>query len=238
MKKICSIVLIFLVAFGTFTTAYAKSENEITFAYALTDEERILAEEIVMAEASTDFYGQALIAECMLNTAALNGWSIQEVIDNYGWTQSRVDPSESAIWAIKSVFDYGYRPSGGELITVFYNPSMVNSDYHESQELVLEHRSVRFFRETRFNKLKEGGTNGLNNKRRTEIAQTEIMLNEVQRKISDLSFAENEAFNNLSDGLQASERGVSIELAAEHLDAANDYIDMALEELELAKNGE
>ena len=78
----------------------------------------------------------------------------------------------------------------------------------------------------------------MNNKRRTEIAQTEIMLNEVQRKISDLSFAENEAFNNLSDGLQASERGVSIELAAEHLDAANDYIDMALEELELAKNGE
>ena len=190
------------------------------------------------AEASTDFYGQALIAECMLNTAALNGWSIQEVVDNYGWTQSRVDPSESAIWAIKSVFDYGYRPSGGELITVFYNPSMINSAYHESQELVLEHRSVRFFRETRFNKLKEGGTNGLNNKRRTEIAQTEIMLNEVQRKISDLSFAENEAFNNLSDGLQASERGVSIELAAEHLDSANDYIDMALEELELAKNGE
>ena len=56
MQKICSIVLIFLVAFWTFTTAYAKSENEITFAYALTDEERTLAEEIVMAEASTDFY--------------------------------------------------------------------------------------------------------------------------------------------------------------------------------------
>ena len=238
--------MIFLVAFGTFTTAYAKSENEITFAYALTDEERTLAEGMDLPNVGGEFrqmlhrriYGQALIAECMLNTAVLNGWSIQEVVDNYGWTQSRVDPSESAIWAIKSVFDYGYRPSGGELITVFYNPSMVNSDYHESQELVLEHRSVRFFRETRFNKLKEGGTNGLNNKRRTEIAQTEIMLNEVQRKISDLSFAENEAFNNLSDGLQASERGVSIELAAEHLDAANDYIDMALEELELAKNGE
>lgn len=238
MKKFCSIVLIFLILYGTFTTAYAKSENEIIFAYALTDEERALAEEIVMAEASTDFYGQALIAECMLNTAVLNDWSIQEVVANYGWTQSRVEPSESAIWAIKSVFDYGYRPSGGELITVFYNPSMVNSDYHESQELVLEHRGVRFFREARFNKLKEGGINGLNNKRRTEIAQAEIMLNEVQRKISDLSFAENEAFNNLSDGLQASERGAAIELAAEHLDTASDYIDMALEELEFAKNGE
>lgn len=238
MKKIFSVTMVFTIIFGVFTVAYAEEKPSGTLTYNLNEDERILAEEIVMAEASTDFYGQALIAECMLNTAALNGWTIPEVVENYGWTESRVEPSESVIWAIKSVFDYGYRPSGGELITVFYNPKMVDSEYHESQEFVLEHRGVRFFRESKFNKFKEGGVNDLNKNRRSEIAQAEIMLKEVQTTVERIAFSEGMAFDNLSDNLQASSKGEAIELAAQHLDEAAEYISMALDELEMARSGE
>ena len=96
-------------------------------AYELTEKERKELEGAVMAEASTDFYGQSLIAECALNTAELNGWEIDEVLEKYGWTKRRVEPSTSARWAVRSVFNYGYSPSEFQNITIFYNPSLVNS---------------------------------------------------------------------------------------------------------------
>lgn len=198
-----------------------------TFAYELSSDERDILEKAVMAEASRDFYGQALIAECALNTAVFNGWSIEEVLANYNWTQRQIEPSESAIWAVKSVFDYDYSPSNNGGITVFYNPKLTESSYHESQDFVLEWKNVRFFREFKFTMEEDN----MNNKRREKINEIMGELNRIMSKIDDLQSEEDDAYYNLPEGIQMSERGEAMEEASGNLVAASESIDEAMDNL-------
>ena len=208
--------------------------------YILSEEERELLEYAVMSEASPDFYGQALIAECALNTAVLNGWSIKEVINRYSWVNRFVEPSESCKWAIKSVFDYGYSPSEGKLITIFYNPRLLESgksSYHESQSFVLEYRNVRFFRENRFNDLVTE-ENDMNAARRKEIDALIEQMNKLIAQANLIYEAEQEAFDNLPESFQLSERGEVMESAIDNLDSAITACEEALEYFASARYGE
>ena len=237
MKRIICLTLAMVVLLATplTTCGYEIPESK----YILDEEERELLEYAVMSEASTDFYGQALIAECALNTAILNNWSIKEVISQYGWLNRFVEPSESCKWAIKSVFDYGYSPSNGELITIFYNPKLLESGrsiYHESQYFVLEHKNVRFFRETRFNNLVTE-ENDMNAARRKEIDALIEQMNTLIAKAELLHEAEQDAFDNLPENLQSSERGEAMESAIDNLDSAITACEEALEYFAAAREG-
>lgn len=237
MKRILCLMMAIILLIATPLTTCGYEIPEIR--YELDDEERELLEYAVMSEASTDFFGQALIAECALNTAVLNGWTIAEVIDRYDWVNRFVEPSESCKWAIKSVFDYGYSPSEGGLITIFYNPKLLESgrsSYHESQSFVLEWNNVRFFRENKFNNLITEEDN-MNAVRRKEIDALIERMNELIAKANMICDAEQAAYDNLPENLQDSERGDAMQSAIDNLDAAIAACEEALDYFADARDG-
>ena len=60
---------------------------------------------------------------------------------------------------------------------------------------------------------------------RKELGRAVTMLAEAREIISGLADAEQEKFDNMSEGLQASERGETIQAAAETLQTAVDGIE-------------
>lgn len=237
MKRFISFALAILILLMTpLTTCGYEIPNA---KYNLSNEERTLLEYAVMSEASTDFYGQALIAECALNTALLNGWSIFKVLEEYNWINRYVEPSESCKRAVHCVFDLGYSPSGGELITVFYNPLLLKtgtSSYHESQIFVLEWKNVRYFREKRFNKFKLEDNN-MNDARRKEISDIIERLDILIERVNSLCDTEQEVYDNLPENFQMTERGEAVLNAIEGLENAATALEDAAEHLTDARDG-
>lgn len=236
MKRIICLTMAIILLLATPLTTRGIGIPEIR--YELSKEERALLEYAVMSEASTDFYGQALIAECALNTAVLNELTIPEVIEQYQWANRNVEPSESCKWAIKAVFDFGYSPSEGGLTTIFYNPKLLESgrsSYHESQSFVLEWNNVRFFRENKFNNLVTE-ENDMNATRRKEIDSLIEQVNNIISKANLISESEQAAYDNLPESFQDSERGETMEDAIDNLETAITSLEEALEFLAAARN--
>lgn len=113
--------------------------------YSLTNEERSLVESVVMAEAGgEDYDGQRLVAQCILNACILEEKRPDEIVVDYQYTKNRPEPSESVKQAVAAVFD-NYDVVTEENILVFYAPRWCTSEWHESQQFVLEHGGHRFF---------------------------------------------------------------------------------------------
>jgi len=81
----------------------------------------------------------------------------------------------------------------------------------------------------------------MNNERRKEIAKLAELLSDMTAKLDDIkseleTFAEEEQekFDNLSEGLQASERGQSYEAAAGALQETVYNVESAISEIEQA----
>ena len=120
-------------------------EEQPTAYYPLTDEERALVESVVMAEAGgEDYDGQRLVAQCILNACILEEKRPDAIVVEYQYTKKRPEPSESVIQAVTAVFD-NYDVVTKEPIMVFYAPRWCISEWHESQQFVLEHGGHRFF---------------------------------------------------------------------------------------------
>lgn len=123
----------------------AIEEEKPTAYYPLTDEERALVESVVMAEAGgEDYDGQRLVAQCILNACILEDKRPDEIVIDYQYTKKRPEPSESVVQAVAAVFD-NYDVVTEEQILVFYAPRWCTSEWHESQQFVLEHGGHRFF---------------------------------------------------------------------------------------------
>lgn len=115
--------------------------------YALTAEERDVVERVVMAEAGGEsFDGKMLVAQCILTAAEKTGLQPSEVVVKYKYTTSRPDPSQSVRDAVAAVFDRG-ESVVDEPVMYFYNPAIVESEWHESQIFVIEVGGHRFFAE-------------------------------------------------------------------------------------------
>ena len=113
--------------------------------YPLTNEERNLVESVVMAEAGAEDYdGQRLVAQCILNACMLEEKRPDEIVIDYQYTKNRPEPSESVKEAVAAVFD-NYDVVTEENILIFYAPRWCTSEWHESQQFVLEHGGHRFF---------------------------------------------------------------------------------------------
>lgn len=119
--------------------------------YELTPEERDTVERVVMAEAGgEDFDGQALVAQCVLNTSEARAMRPDAVVLEAGqYAKPAPEVSESVKKAVAAVFDDGYTVTT-EPIRFFYAPRYCYSVWHEERlEFVLEHGGHRFFKEER-----------------------------------------------------------------------------------------
>lgn len=74
----------------------------------------------------------------------------------------------------------------------------------------------------------------MNKDRRDRIAKIKEALEDLRGQIEDLQLEEQEAFDNMPESLQQSERGQASEAAADALQSAYDAADEAITNLETA----
>ena len=116
--------------------------------YELTDSERSLVEQVVMAESGNQPYcGQVAVAQCLLNDCERSALRPAEAVIEYQYTPNRVEPSENVQRAVSAVFDRG-EVVIDETILWFYAPKHVDgTPWHETQRHVLTINDHKFFAE-------------------------------------------------------------------------------------------
>ena len=117
--------------------------------YEITPEELALVARVVHAEAVGEGHdGQALVAQCILNTAEATGMRPDEVVlAPKQYAAPAAEASDEVVAAVTAVFLDGYEVTT-EPIRYFYAPDRVESVWHEtSLEFVLEHGGHRFFKQ-------------------------------------------------------------------------------------------
>ena len=100
--------------------------------HELTDDERALAEQIVACEAGADsLEGQMAVAQCLYDSATLDGLTIQQVFKKYGYSTlyNRKVTAENEL-ALSMVFDYGAKISD-KPIQWFVTPAAAPGSWHE-----------------------------------------------------------------------------------------------------------
>lgn len=123
------------------------SKKDDTPFFMLNNEERRIAECIVMGEAGGESYkGQMLVAQCLLNACLEDGLQPSEVRTAYKYSGWNEYPSESVKKAVSAVFDRGEQVTD-EPVKYFYAPKHCNSSWHETQTFVIEVGGHRFFKE-------------------------------------------------------------------------------------------
>ena len=98
----------------------------------LTDDERALAEQIVACEAGADsLEGQMAVAQCLYDSAVLDGLTIQQVFKKYGYSSlyNRKVTAENEL-PVSMVFDYGAKISD-KPIQWFVTPAAAPGSWHE-----------------------------------------------------------------------------------------------------------
>lgn len=123
------------------------ASEEFQPVFQLSDEERLVAECIVMGEANGEPYdGQVLVAQCLLNACLKDDLQPSEVRTKYKYSGWNENPSESVKNAVNAVFDDGYKVTD-EFILYFYAPKHSKGTWHETQRFVIEVGGHRFFAE-------------------------------------------------------------------------------------------
>lgn len=111
------------------------------------DQEYVLR--VLTAEAGDDPVLCGCVAQCMFNACAKAGWEypVEEILEQYSYTDPADWISESAVRAWDEVFCSGvtYTDVGSALY--FYAPAYCESEWHESLQFVAEVSGVRFFAE-------------------------------------------------------------------------------------------
>ena len=114
--------------------------------YDATEEELDLVARVVHAEAGGEgFDGQALVAQCILNTAEATGQRPDEVVlAPKQYAKPAAEASEEVQAAVRAVFLEGYQVTD-EPIRWFYAPKYGTSKWHESKTHVLTYKNHKFF---------------------------------------------------------------------------------------------
>ena len=115
--------------------------------YAMTDAERYEIASVVQAEAGGEPYaGKVAVAQCIFQAVQDDGITPREAVKKYSYAKARPEPSAEAYEAVDNVFLYGHTVTS-EPIKYFYSPANVYSQWHETQDFVLEINGHRFFAE-------------------------------------------------------------------------------------------
>ncbi len=131
----------YLVAIDNPDTIYECSQ------VTLSDSDRDLLERLCYGEfGSGGFVGACLIAQSVKDAMCFDGYeSVQAVIDNYHYTGSTTSgKNEDCVNAVKYIFDENHDAVQHRLLYM-YNPDLVQSAFHESQNYILTYGGVRFF---------------------------------------------------------------------------------------------
>jgi N-acetylmuramoyl-L-alanine amidase len=114
--------------------------------YNITEEELDIVARVVHSEARGEgFVGQALVAQCILNTAEATGKRPDEVVLEPGqYAAPAAEASEEVKAAVRAVFIDGYQVTP-EPIRWFYAYKRCNSAWHESKRHVLTYKNHKFF---------------------------------------------------------------------------------------------
>lgn len=118
------------------------------YRYEITVEELDIVARVVQAEAGGEGYdGQALVAQCILNTAEATGRRPDKVVLEPGqYTTPAAAASEEVKQAVAAVFLDGYQVTE-EPVRYFYAPAYCVSTWHETAlDFVLEYGGHRFFK--------------------------------------------------------------------------------------------
>ncbi len=113
----------------------------------LCDEDRDLLERLCMGEfGSGGFVGASLIAQAVKNAMCFDGYtSVQAVIDECHYTgRTDIPANDDCKQAVRYIFDENH-DAVQHRIMYMYNPELVQSTFHESQNYILTYQSVRFF---------------------------------------------------------------------------------------------
>lgn len=131
----------YLVAIDNPDTVYSCPHIE------LTDEDRDLLERLCMGEfGSGGFIGAALIAQSVKDAMCFDGYATVEDVIKYCRYDGDTNRGTNAdcVRAVRYVFD-----DDGDVvqhrIMYMYNPYLVQSAFHESQNYILSYQGVRFF---------------------------------------------------------------------------------------------
>lgn len=121
--------------------------NYVGYSVSLTDEDRDMAERILMGEAGGEGYiGMALVAQCIRDTYVNGSYSsiaqLLKVNGYYGSTS--ITPSQTAKDVVSYIFDQG-GSAVQHNIRIFYATNMCSSSWHEAQDFVVQYNYVRFF---------------------------------------------------------------------------------------------
>lgn len=113
----------------------------------LTDEDRDLLERLCYGEfGSGGFIGAALIAQCVKDAMCFDGYpTVESVIKNCHYDGSTKKGTSTACkQAVSYIFDQN-KEAVQHRMMYMYNPYMVYSSFHESQNYILTYEDVRFF---------------------------------------------------------------------------------------------
>lgn len=113
--------------------------------YSLSDSERDLIERTVMHETGwcEDYRLLILVAQCIRNGCERFGQTPQQTFDNFGYADmSYANPRSKK--AVSDVFDKGIKCVENDIFC-YYNSTMVDSPWHEEQQLAIDIDGNRFF---------------------------------------------------------------------------------------------
>lgn len=131
----------YLIAIDNPDTTYRCSKVK------LTDDDRDLLERLCMGEfGSGGFIGASLIAQAVKDAMCFDGYtSVADVISECHYTGSTsIGTNNECKQAVRYIFDDN-RDAVQHRIMYMYNPYMVQSAFHESQNFILSYVGVRFF---------------------------------------------------------------------------------------------
>ena len=114
---------------------------------SLTDDDRDLLERLCMGEfGSGGFIGAALIAQSVKDAMCFDGYAtVADVIQYCRYDGSTdIGTNDACRQAVRYVFDDNC-DAVQHRIMYMYNPYMVKSAFHESQNFILSYQGVRFF---------------------------------------------------------------------------------------------
>ena len=113
----------------------------------LSDEDRDLLERLCMGEfGSGGFIGASLIAPAVTDAMSFDGYaSVADVIRECHYTGSTsIGTNNECRQAVRYIFDDNH-DAVQHRIMYMYNPYMVQSTFHESQNFILSYAGIRFF---------------------------------------------------------------------------------------------
>lgn len=126
-------------------TSHKVDENYEGNTITLHDSERYLIQRVVMGETSgMDFEAAAIVAQAIRDSMITDNKCASTVIRDFKYTSNLKEPNQNVIDAVNYIFDEG-KYIVKHRVMYFYAPQVTRSNWHETQNFVVEYGGHRVF---------------------------------------------------------------------------------------------